>query len=174
MISKLKLVETRAASIVNPYGIFSMMLLLVALYMLFADKNSLPGPLKTLSPVMFYSIIGLLFINGFFALKRSLAKPEEIGTLNVDETRQKIVIEVDLDKHEINFADINRVDFDIRGYKSLTDNLYGNNNFVEIFYDLSTQRERHEFILESPTDMYILKNAFGSIRNANPRVMINY
>jgi hypothetical protein len=174
MPCKLKLVETQEKSVTSPYGIFSLVLLLIAIYFLFLKRSSYPAFLQSLSPVTIYVFIAVGFINAVFAIIKSISKPVQTGILNIDEVLKKVVIESDAGIHEINFADINRIDIDIRGYKSLTDNLHGNNNFVEFFYNLSTQRERHEFIIESPSDMYIMKNAFSSVRDVNPRVLINY
>jgi hypothetical protein len=175
MVFKLPIVKAKEYSFVSIYSITSLILMAITVYLFIAGPASWPIFMKNWPSLLTNILFACLFLNGGFALLRpSLAKPENVGTLIIDDVNKKVIIEEDLKNIELPFDEINRIDFEIKGYKNLMDNLHGNNNFVEFTFNLFMSKVSFEFVIDTAGEMYTIKNAFKKISKANPKVEISY
>jgi hypothetical protein len=137
--------------------------------------DSWPKVFKDIPEIVVYLGMVLLFLNGIYAfLRPSLTLPESVGCIEVNDEIKQLSITTNGRKIQISFLEINRIIFTIRGAKELMGNFHGNLNFVEITYNLFISKIKCEFVIDSPSQIYTIKNAFNRIWVVNPKVEIHF
>lgn len=175
MVYALPIVQTREQSIMNPFSVISIALFLIVIYLFFGGMVAWPKFLQDLPEFAVYLGMILLFLNGIYAfLRQSLASPENIGCMELNDELSELIVTLFGRKTEIAFSEINRINFEIKGPKDLIGNLQGNFNYIEITYNLYMSKIKCEFIIESPSQIYTIKNAFNKIGTENPKINISF
>lgn len=175
MVYALPVVQTKEDSIMNPLSILSIILFLIVIYLFFGGMDSWPKFLKDLPEFAVYLGMVLIFINGIYTfLRPSLISPENIGCMELNDETREIIVTLHGRITEISFSEINRINFEIKGPKELMGNLNGNLNFVEITYNLYMSKIKCEFVIESTSQIHIIKNVFNKVWIDNPKVNISY
>jgi hypothetical protein len=125
MVFKLPLVKAREYSFFNPYSIVSFICMGLAVILYLKGPVFWPLFMKNWPIVPVNILFALFFLNGGYAIIRpGLMKPDDIGTLLIDDQNKIVIINEDVRSVELPFEDINRIEFDIKGYKNLMDNLH--------------------------------------------------
>jgi hypothetical protein len=92
MVFKLPIVKAKEYSFVSIYSITSLILMAITVYLFIAGPASWPIFMKNWPSLLTNILFACLFLNGGFALLRpSLAKPENVGTLIIDDVNKKVI-----------------------------------------------------------------------------------